>query len=84
MLKLSLNSGEYITIGENVIVQVFRVAGDRTYLAIEAPREISVVRGSVLEREGEARPKNLLPAYKDRKLEKALRKVSTGSADRSE
>ncbi len=84
MLKLSLNSGEYINIGGNIIVQVYRVAGDRTYLAIEAPREVPVVRGSVLEREGEARPKNLLPAYKDRKREKAILKVSTGSADRSE
>ncbi len=84
MLKLSLNSGEYINIGGNVIVQVYRVAGDRTYLAIEAPREIPVVRGSVLEREGEVRPKNLLPAYKDRKREQAMLKVSTGSADRSE
>ncbi len=84
MLKLSLNSGEDIHSGGNSIVQVYRVAGDRTYLAIEAPREIPVVRGSVLEREGEARPKNLLPAYKDRKLEKAAKKVSTGSAHRSE
>ncbi len=59
MLKLSLTTGEYLTIGDNVVVQVYRSEGGRTYLAIDAPREIPVVRGSVLEREGGRRPERL-------------------------
>ncbi len=52
MLKLSLAPGEYLTIGENVVVQVYRAENGRTYLAIDAPREVPIVRGAVREREG--------------------------------
>ena len=60
MLKLSLTPGEYLTIGDNVVVQLYRSTDGRSYLAIDAPREIPVVRGSVLEREGGQRPARLL------------------------
>jgi len=56
MLCLSLLPGEYLTIGENVVVQVDRMTGDRCKLVINAPREVSVVRGEVLERGGGQRP----------------------------
>lgn len=52
MLCLNLSPGEYLTIGENVVVQMDRISGDRCKLLIQAPREISVLRGSVLERNG--------------------------------
>ncbi len=56
MLCLSLLPGEYLTIGDNVVVQVDRMVGDRCKLVINAPREVPVVRGAVLEREGGERP----------------------------
>jgi len=56
MLCLALTPGEYLTIGENVVVQVDRMAGDRCKLIIDAPREIPVVRGKALERSGGERP----------------------------
>ena len=56
MLCLNLTPGEYLTIGENVVVQLDRISGDRCKLMVEAPREISVLRGEVLEREGGERP----------------------------
>jgi len=56
MLCLGLNQGEYLTIGSNVVVQLDRISGDRCKLVIEAPREVPVVRGKVLEREGGPRP----------------------------
>ena len=59
MLKLSLTPGEYLTIGDNVVVQLYRSTDGRSYLAIDAPREVSVVRGAVLEREGGKRPQRL-------------------------
>ena len=61
MLKLSLAPGEYLTIGENVVVQVYRAENGRTYLAIDAPREVPIVRGAVLERQGGERPACLQP-----------------------
>lgn len=59
MLKLSLTPGEYLTIGEDIVVQVYRSEGGRTYLAIDAPREVPIVRGAVRERQGGQRPKKL-------------------------
>lgn len=56
MLCLNLNQGEYITIGDDVVVQMDRIAGDRCKLMVQAPKEISVVRGKVLERNGGQRP----------------------------
>lgn len=56
MLCLNLSPGEYLTIGENVVVQMDRISGDRCRLIIQAPREISVLRGKVLERNGGQRP----------------------------
>ncbi len=56
MLCLALNQGEYMTIGSDVVIQLDRITGDRCKLVIQAPREIPVVRGKVLEREGGERP----------------------------
>ncbi|MCI8526088.1 MAG: carbon storage regulator [Oscillospiraceae bacterium] len=73
MLNLSLLPEEYLTINGNIVVQATRVAGGRTYLAIHAPREMPVVRGTVWEREGGERPACLTPpggkrprVYRDR------------------
>lgn len=56
MLCLSLQPGEYLTIGEDVVVQYDRTTGDRCRIVVSAPREVPIVRGAVLERGGEERP----------------------------
>ncbi len=56
MLRVSMLPDEYLTIDERIVVQLTRVAGGRAYLAVEAPREIPVMRGAVLERNGGKRP----------------------------
>jgi len=56
MLCLNLNQGEYLTIGEDVVVQLDSISGDRCKLVINAPKEIAVLRGKVLERNGGHRP----------------------------
>ena len=64
MLFLQLKIGEYMTIGDSVVVQMNDVSGNRCKLMIEAPREVPVVRGEVLERAGAERPecvKNTMP-----------------------
>lgn len=52
MLSLNLKSGEYITLGDNIVVQIFQGAAHDTFrVGIDAPREVTILRGSVLERE---------------------------------
>ena len=46
-----------MTIGENVVIQLNHISGDRCKLMIQAPRDMSILRGEVLERTGGERPK---------------------------
>ena len=61
MLKLTVLPEEYITINENIVIKVERVAGGKVNLAIHADKSIPVVRGKVLERAGTDRPDCLTP-----------------------
>ena len=54
MLSLQLKDGEYLTIGEDIVIQVF--TNSTIKMAIQAPREVPIVRGEVLERNGDRRP----------------------------
>ena len=56
MLFLQLKTGEYMTIGDNVVVQLSDASSSHCKLMIEAPREVPVVRGELLERAGGSRP----------------------------
>ncbi len=56
MLSLQLKTGDYMTIGGNVVVQLDRISGNRCKLMIEAPRDMAILRGEVLERTGGERP----------------------------
>ena len=58
MLSLQLKSGEYITIGDDIVVQIFR-DGAVNRVSVQAPRELTILRGEVQERDGE-RPEGLL------------------------
>lgn len=58
MLSLRLKSGEYFTIGKDITVQAFHQKGGAIEVAVQAPREIPVLRGELLERTDE-RPKGL-------------------------
>jgi len=56
MLCLSLAPGDYLTVGENVVLQLDRLTGERCKLVIDAPKEVPIVRGAVRERDGGERP----------------------------
>ena len=58
MLSLQLKSGEYLTIGDDIVVQVFEQGG-AIRVAVKAPRELPILRGEVHERDAE-RPDGLL------------------------
>ena len=56
MLCLALAPGEYMTIVDDIVVQLDRVEGERCKVVIHAPREVPILRGTVLERTGGKRP----------------------------
>ncbi len=58
MLTLRLKSGEYVAIGSEIAVQVFRHKGNSFELAVKAPREVPVCRGQLYERKN-PRPEGL-------------------------
>ena len=58
MLSLQLKSGEYLTIGDDIVVQVFEQGG-AIRVAVRAPRELPTLRGEVHGRDGQ-RPDGLL------------------------
>ena len=53
MLTLRLKSGEYLTIGKDIAVQVFRRKGDCLEVAVEAPKDVVVLRGELYEKDNE-------------------------------
>ena len=55
-----------MTIGEDVIVQLNDVSGNRCKLMIEAPREVPVMRGELLERAGAERPECVMETARSR------------------
>ena len=77
MLCLTLNQGDYMTIGDDVVIQLDRITGDRCKVVIHAPREIPIVRGEVLERNGDQRPDCVFDLKAPKGSSKT--KVSSGS-----
>ncbi|TWT87570.1 hypothetical protein Mal64_31120 [Pseudobythopirellula maris] len=49
MLVLSRKAGEKINIGEDITVEVRRVAGNRVTIALSAPRDVRILRGELSE-----------------------------------
>jgi carbon storage regulator CsrA len=47
MLVLSRKVGERIHVGDNVVLEIRRIAGNRVTLALEAPREVRILRGEL-------------------------------------
>ena len=47
MLVLSRKAGEKIHIGEGITIEVRKVAGNRVAIAVQAPREVRVLRGEL-------------------------------------
>lgn len=47
MLVLTRKEGEKLVIGDNIVVTINRIAGNRVAIGIDAPREVSIVRGEL-------------------------------------
>lgn len=74
MLALQLKDGEYLTIGDDIAVQVFQQSGPSFRVEVKAPRELPILRGTLRERSGGKRPDGLLdrrPAKPSERLHNA-------------
>ncbi|TWU58785.1 hypothetical protein Poly51_15650 [Rubripirellula tenax] len=47
MLVLSRKEGEQLLIGDNIVLTINRLSGNRVAIGIEAPREVRIVRGEL-------------------------------------
>ena len=54
MLSLQLRDGDYLTIGDDIVVQVFTNSSIRVH--VQAPKDMTILRGDLLERSGGQRP----------------------------
>ena len=60
MLFLQMKEGEHLTIGEDIVVQVFPDSSTTVRVAVKAPRNMTILRGEVRERNGAQRPEGLV------------------------
>ena len=51
MLVLGREPGEYIMIGDNIMVKVIKSEYGKLRIAIDSPKELSIVRGEIWEEE---------------------------------
>ena len=70
MLSLLLKSGEYLTIGEDVVVQIIEKRRGVFQVSIQAPREVPIVRGDLLDRAGQ-RPEGVYQSNSDANLKRS-------------
>lgn len=47
MLVLSRKEGEQLLIGDNIVLTINRLSGNRVAIGIEAPRDVRIVRGEL-------------------------------------
>jgi carbon storage regulator CsrA len=47
MLVLSRKTGERIQIGDDITIEIRRIAGNRVTIALDAPRDVRILRGEL-------------------------------------
>jgi carbon storage regulator len=59
MLVLSRKIGEKILIGNDVVVTISKVQGNRVWIGLEAPASVKILRDEIAHKEKETQPCNL-------------------------
>ncbi len=54
MLILSRKTEETLMIGDNIEIKIIEIVGDRVKIGIEAPKNLSVIRGELIKETAEA------------------------------
>lgn len=81
MLSMNIGDGEYLTIGDDIVIQVVSNAIIKLY--VTAPKDKVILRGKVLEREGGQRPACLFNTKEEKKTNRKKRASSGASAKSS-
>ena len=50
MLCITMRKGDYFKIGDDIVVRFDHLSSERVHLSINAPKEVPILRGKVLER----------------------------------
>jgi len=54
MLVLTRRQGDWIRVGEDIVIKVTRIDAGKVRIGIDAPKSVRIVRGELEEREEEA------------------------------
>ena len=58
-LVLQVREGEYILIGSDIVVTLERLQGTRTSISIEAPKDVKILRGTLVEKDRQNEQKDM-------------------------
>lgn len=50
-LVLQVREGEWILIGSDIVITLERLQGTRTSISIEAPKDVKILRGTLIEKD---------------------------------
>lgn len=53
VLAITRRPRETVLIGDDIVIQIIEVRGEKVRLAIEAPRDVKILRGEVKDRDAE-------------------------------
>lgn len=63
MLRMSVSTEEYLMIGDNIKLVFLGGTGNHIRIMIDAPKEVNIVRSTVLEKSMDARERENMPRY---------------------
>ena len=49
-LVLKFKEGEYVLLGDNIVITVERIRGKQTSISFQAPKDMRILRGTIVER----------------------------------
>ena len=74
MLKLTVHPGEYIQIGDNIKVVFAGGSGNNIHVLVDAPREVGIVRSTLLEERDSYYVDEKLPEEAVREIKRIIMK----------
>lgn len=63
MLRMSVSTEEYLMIGDNIKIVFLGGTGNHIRIMIDAPKEVNIVRSTVLEKKMDSQEREKMPHY---------------------
>lgn len=80
MLRMSLSTEEYLMLGEDIKIVFLGGTGSHVRIMIDAPKEVDIVRSTVLEKNNPNIKKNAVRYYAEPKTpQRYLKKKGSGA-----